>query len=306
LELAQAIANKNNALTARVIVNRVWQHHFGEGFVTTPDDFGTQSVPPSHPELLDYLASRFMDENWSIKKLHRLIMLSDVYQQSSANNPRYAQADPNNRLLWRANIRRLEFEALRDSLLAIGGKLDLSMWGRPVDLSSEPYSTRRTIYGTINRNDLAEVLNYFDFANPDLSTGKRYETTVPQQALFLMNSPLVVEQAKNLVSRSDFQSLSDEAARIQLLYELIYQRPPKVEEIKLGFEFMLENPSSERVGPTAIAAVPLRKNQKQPPNPKAQARRPAGRKTFIQRDPLTGWEEYAHALLQANEASFVN
>jgi len=306
LELAQAIASKNNQLTARVIVNRIWLHHFGEGFVTTPDDFGTQSVPPSHPELLDYLASRFMDENWSIKKLHRLIMLSSVYQQSSANNPRYAQADPNNRLLWRANIRRLEFEALRDSLLAIGGKLDLTMWGKPVDLSTEPYSTRRTIYGFINRNNLAEVLNYFDFANPDFSTGKRYETTVPQQALFLMNSPLVVEQARNLVSRPDFQSLTDEASRIQMLYELIYQRLPETAEIKLGFEFMAEEPSSERVAPTLITPAALRKNQKQQPPAKAQARRAGGRKNFIERDPLTGWEEYAHALLQANEASFVN
>jgi len=246
-----------------------------------------------------------MDENWSIKKLHRLIMLSSVYQQSSANNPRYAQADPNNRLLWRANIRRLEFEALRDSLLAIGGKLDLTMWGKPVDLSTEPYSTRRTIYGFINRNNLAEVLNYFDFANPDMSTGKRYETTVPQQALFLMNSPLVVEQARNLVSRPDFQSLTDEASRIQMLYELIYQRLPETAEIKLGFEFMAEEPSSERVAPTLITPAALRKNQKQQPA-KAQARRPGGRKNFIERDPLTGWEEYAHALLQANEASFVN
>src|SRR3954464_7011205 len=106
LELAQAIASKSNPLTARVIVNRVWQHHFGEGFVPTPDDFGTQSEPPSHPELLDYLASRFMEEGWSLKKLHKLIMLSSVYQESSADNEKYAQIDPHNRLLWRANIRR--------------------------------------------------------------------------------------------------------------------------------------------------------------------------------------------------------
>jgi mono/diheme cytochrome c family protein len=122
LELALDIASKNNPLTARVIVNRIWMHHFDAGIVTTPDDLGNQSAPPSHPELLDYLASRFMADGWSIKKLHRLIMLSNVYQQSSADNPRYAQIDPENRLLWRANIRRMDFEEVRDSMLAIGGE----------------------------------------------------------------------------------------------------------------------------------------------------------------------------------------
>jgi hypothetical protein len=118
------------------MVNRIWQHHFGEGIVTTPDDFGTQAEPPSHPELLDYLAAQFMDNGWSIKKMHKLMMLSAVYQQSSANNPKYAEADPFNRFLWRANIRRLEFEPLRDSLLAIGGVLDPTMYGRPANLGA--------------------------------------------------------------------------------------------------------------------------------------------------------------------------
>jgi hypothetical protein len=113
------------------------------------------------------------------------MMTSSTWQQSSENNPRYAQRDPANRLVWRANIRRLEFEPLRDSLLAIGGKLDLTSGGRPVDISSEPYSTRRTVYGYIDRSNLPELFNHFDFANPDLTTGKRYETTVPQQTLFL-------------------------------------------------------------------------------------------------------------------------
>src|SRR5207245_2063016 len=129
------------------------------------------------PSKLGWLAE-VVEEGWSIKKMHRLLMLSSVYQQSSENNPRFAQVDPNNRLLWRANIRRLEFEALRDSLLAIGGALDNTMFGRPVDLAKEPYSTRRTIYGYINRNDLPEVFNHFDFANPDMTSGKRYESMV--------------------------------------------------------------------------------------------------------------------------------
>ncbi|HWY78296.1 MAG TPA: PSD1 and planctomycete cytochrome C domain-containing protein, partial [Verrucomicrobiae bacterium] len=136
LELARDIASKDNPLTARVFVNRVWLNHFGEGIVRTPDDFGTRGDTPSHPELLDYLAWRFMDEGWSIKKLHRLILLSSVYQESSDENPRYAQIDPDNHWLWHMNRRRLDFEALRDTILAIGGDLDLTMGGRPVKLDS--------------------------------------------------------------------------------------------------------------------------------------------------------------------------
>jgi cytochrome c553 len=306
LELAAAITSKNNPLTARVMVNRVWQHHFGEGFVSTPDDFGTMSEPPSHPELLDYLASRFMDEGWSIKKLHKLIMTSSVYQQGSANNPRYAQVDPNNRLLWRANIRRLEFEPLRDSLLAIGGTLDRTMYGRSVDLMREPYSTRRTVYGIIDRQNQADVLVNFDFANPDMTNGKRHETTVPQQALFFMNSPLVVESAKNLVSRPAFTALSSDEDRVKFLYLSLYQRPPSQEEVLLGLEFVGKEPSKERVIAAGGAAVNAKKNGR----PLAAAARPnlkrAGRESAPSRAPLTSWQEYAHALFQANEFSFVN
>jgi mono/diheme cytochrome c family protein len=308
LELAAAITSKNNPLTARVMVNRVWQYHFGEGFVTTPDDFGTMAEPPSHPELLDYLASRFMDDGWSLKKLHKLIMTSAVYQQSSANNPRYAQVDPHNRLLWRANIRRLEFEPLRDSLLAIGGTLDRTMYGRPVDWNKEPYSTRRAVYGYIDRQNPADLLVNFDFANPDMTTGKRHNTTVPQQALFFMNSPLVVESAKNLVARKDFAALSTDADRIGFLYEVIYQRKPRSEEVALGIDFVSKEPSQERV----VAEVsPARRDGRQV-GPAAQAianRRQGqrgGRGMMESRAPLTAWQEYAHALLQANEFCFVN
>jgi mono/diheme cytochrome c family protein len=307
LQLAYAIANKDNPATARVLVNRLWLHHFGEGFVPTPDDFGTMSEPPSHPELLDYLASRFMEEGWSLKKMHRLIMLSSVYQESSVNNPRFAQIDPFNRLLWRANIRRLEFEALRDSLLAIGGALEKTMYGRPVDLTKEPYSTRRTIYGFVDRSDVADVLINFDFAPPDLPSGRRHETTVPQQALFLMNSPLVVEQAKKLVTLNEFTSCQDDSERIKFLYERIYQRSPRPEETQLGLEFVSQAPSIE--GPTATGS-PFQKVSNEPdrkrPGPKQQMRKAAGGAEMRRRPPLKGWEEYAHALLQANETSFVN
>ncbi len=309
LDLAHAIVNQNDPLAPRVMVNRIWLHHFGAGIVTTPDDFGTMSEPPSHPELLDYLANQFVADGWSIKKLHRLIMLSSVYQQTTDNNPRYAQIDPFNRLLWRANIQRLEFETLRDSLLAIGGSLDTTIYGRPVDLERNPDSTRRTIYGVVDRSDLLDAFVNFDFANPDMPSGKRYETTVPQQALFLMNSPVVVEQAKKLVSLKEFETCSDETARIQFLYERIYQRPARTPEIQLGLDFVAQMPSTERTSKD-IAASQSDSDGQRRFGPRALAKQqrfernqpPASKK----RAPLTGWQEYAHALLQANEASFVN
>jgi hypothetical protein len=306
LELAHAIVNKSNPITPRVMVNRIWLHHFGEGFVSTPDDLGTMSEAPSHPELVDYLASRFVEEGWSIKKMHRLIMLSSVYQESTANNPRYAQVDPNNRLLWRANIRRLEFEALRDSLLAIGGALDTTMYGKPVDLTKEPYSTRRTVYGFIDRSDVADVMVNFDFANPDMPSGRRHETTVPQQALFLMNSPLVVEQAKKLVTLADFNKCESDETKIEFLYERVYQRPARPEEVRLGIEFVTEKPETEKVA-AAVEQVSndseMRKKLREKQGKKRPSRAP---NDFRKREPLKIWEEYTHALLQANEASFVN
>jgi hypothetical protein len=306
LDLAWAIVSKQNPLTPRVLVNRLWLHHFGEGFVSSPDDLGTRCEPPSNPQLLDYLAARIVEDGWSLKKMHRLIMNSSVYQESSANNPRYAQLDPDNRLLWRANIRRLEFEALRDSLLTIGGDLDQTMFGRPVDIESEPFSTRRTVYGKVDRSDVADVLVNFDFANPDMPTGRRHDTTVPQQALFLMNSPLVIEQAKKLVALPGFLACSDEPERIRFLYERIYQRPPRSEEVRLGEDFIDESAQAEKASPGDQALRPVSNEQTEV---KPMALREPGRKARAldrKRAPLKAWEEYAHALLQANETSFVN
>jgi len=264
-----------------------------------------RSEPPSHPELLDYLASSIEEDGWSIKKMHRLIMLSSVYQESCANNPRFAQIDPDNRLLWRANIRRLEFEALRDSLLAIGGDLDSTMYGRPVDIESEPFSTRRSVYGFIDRSDVADVLVNFDFANPDLPTGLRHDTTVPQQALFLMNSPLVIEQAKRLVALPEFQACSDDEARIAFLYRRVFQRPPRPEEIKLGSEFVAAAPEADKASAPDLELQPI-SNQPERPRPFGAPGRKGRGANMRKRAPLRAWEEYAHALLQANETSFVN
>ncbi len=306
LELAQAIANKNNPLTARVMINRIWQHHFGEGFVPTPDDFGMMSEPPSHPELLDYLAENFMTNGWNIKKIHRLILLSSVYQESSADNPRYAQTDPGNRLLWHANIRRLEFEPLRDSLLAIGGTLDRTLYGRPVDLRQFPGSARRTVYDYVDRANISDTLINFDFATPDMVTGVRHVTTVPQQALFLMNSPLVINLARRLVAMPDFADNTDDTARLNFLYERIYQRPPDAQETELGLEFVNQTPIHEDNPAAANAAAdpPPRRKAFKGQGPLASRDGFAG--NGRRRAPLTSWEEYAQALLQANETSFVN
>src|SRR5262249_30008799 len=177
LDLARAIASKDNPLTARVFVNRLWLYHFGTGLVTTPGDFGLRSDPPSHPELLDYLAWRFMEEGWSIKKMHRLVLLSRVYQQSSADQEAGRRTDPENRLLWKYPRRRLDFEALRDSLLFVSGKLDLRMGGAAVDITAAPCSGRRTVYAFIERQNLPGVFRTFDFASPDTTTPQRYQTT---------------------------------------------------------------------------------------------------------------------------------
>ncbi len=241
LELAKSIASKDNPLTARVFVNRVWMHLFGEGFIRSPHDVGTRADPPANQELLDWLAAYFMDNGWSVKKLVRLIVTSNTYQQVSDDNPRFAQIDPANLLHWRQNVRRVDFEVLRDSILAIGGKLDLTMGGPPVNLAAEPFPTRRTVYGMVDRRNLASMFVTFDFANPDLTTGQRYNTTVPQQALFLMNNPLVVEQSRNLVMRQDFAGLTDDAERVKLLYRLIYQREPTASEMTLSSRYLESN-----------------------------------------------------------------
>jgi mono/diheme cytochrome c family protein len=204
LDLARAIASPDNPLTARVMVNRVWRGHFGEGLVRTPSDFGTQGEPPSHPELLDWLAREFVAQGWSVKRLHRLILRSATYRQSSRAEPGEApRVDPENRLLWRANRRRLDLEAMRDSLLFAAGRLDLTAGGRSVELIRAPFPPRRSVYGHVNRQSVPEFYRIFDFPSADFHAPARGETILPQQALFLMNSPFVTQQAEALSRRPD-------------------------------------------------------------------------------------------------------
>jgi hypothetical protein len=248
LELARAIASPNNPLTARVYVNRVWLHHFGEGLVRTPGDFGVRTGEPLQHDLLDYLAASFVEDGWSTKGLHRLIVLSATYQQGCDALPESLAADPDNELLSRMNRQRLDFEAARDTLLAVAGKLDGTIGGLPVDLETEPFSTRRTVYGLIDRQNLPGVFRTFDFSNPDTSSQRRFHTTVPQQALFLMNSPFVVEQARALAHRADTCAESRDK-KIQELYTLLFQRPPAQAELLMGEKFLSQQTSAGTLSP---------------------------------------------------------
>jgi hypothetical protein len=236
LELARQIVSNSNPLTARVMVNRIWLHHFGQGLVRTPSDFGTRAEPPTHPELLDHLAVEFVNNGWSVKQMHRLIMLSSTYRQASSANG--VPADPENRLLARMVPVRLDFESMRDSLLAVAGELDKTAGGRPVEMFGQPFAKRRTVYGMVDRQYLPGLFRTFDFANPDLHTPQRYATTIPQQALFFMNGPFVVERARALMSRPDVASLTDADARVRRLYELLYQRQPTEAQISAAKAFI--------------------------------------------------------------------
>ncbi|MGI8965814.1 MAG: DUF1553 domain-containing protein, partial [Limisphaerales bacterium] len=189
-------------------------------------------------ELLDYLAWQFMEKGWSIKNLHRLIMLSSVYQQSSEDYTPGAQIDSNNSLLWKMNRQRLDFEELRDSILSISGQLDLSIGGRPVNIVDEPFSQRRAVYGYIDRQNLPGLFRTFDFASPDTTSPQRFSTTVPQQALFLMNSPFVMAQVQSLTTNKMFQNISTTPARVQYLYQKIYQRAPAPDELQAAEKFL--------------------------------------------------------------------
>ena len=244
LELAQSIANRDNPLTARVFVNRVWAWHFGKGIVTTPSDFGVRSDPPSHPELLDFLAVRFMDQGWSIKKLQREIVLSATYQQGSADNAAARGIDPENRLLWRQNRQRLDFEEVRDSLLAVSEQLNNEMGGRPVDVSV-PEDSRRTVYAFIDRQNLPSMFRSFDFASPDTTNAQRFSTTVPQQALFFLNSPFVQRQASLIFDRPDLKQVQQPADRIARLYQVLFSRQPTPGEVEMAKSFIANEEATE-------------------------------------------------------------
>jgi hypothetical protein len=315
-QLAMDIANKNNPLTARVMVNRIWKHHFDEAFIPTPDDLGVQSDDPANQDLVDWLAIYFMENGWSIKKLHRLIMTSSTYKQASAYNPRNASKDPHNKLFWKQNVKRLEFEAIRDSILHIGETLENRLYGKPVSLNIQ----RRSIYAKVNRSSLEETMFHFDFANPDVATGTRQQTTVPLQSLFMMNSPFVVEQVKTLCDMRKFKNMASANERLDFLFERIYQRPPTSAERAVALQFIDDSPddmvtvglrNKEKV---AILKKGMAKNKylaKQSTERKIMelqkvqnAKMTGG--AFVARAGLVKWEKLAHSMMMANEMFYLH
>jgi len=252
LQLADRIVDPDNPLTSRVLVNRVWGALIGSYLVDTPSDFGVQGSRPTHPDLLDWLAADFVSNGWSVKRLVRQIAMSQTYQQSSKHREDMSAGDPRNELLWRANQKHLNIEALRDSLLAVSGMLDRTPRGRAAELWGKNYTRRRTIYGFINRFNLDPTLRAFDFPTPMQTQAGRDESIVAPQALFTMNSPFVIDQAAAIVESEGFASCSHDRERIAKLFSVIYQRQPATPEVT-RIEQFLEQQAKFTTGKPAVS-----------------------------------------------------
>jgi hypothetical protein len=266
-ELAEDIASPDNPLTARVMANRVWQHHFGRGIVNTPSNFGKLGAAPTHPELLDHLAYSFVQSGWSIKDLHREIMLSATYQQSADLNANNSEIDADNVYFWRMNLRRLDIEAWRDALLDISGRLDPALEGPSTNLA-DANNVRRTVYGKISRHELDNLLRLFDFPDANITNSKRSQTTVPQQQLFVLNSPFMIAQAKAFAARVLQEHPDSEEGRIDHAFRLAYGRHSSKAETELAKSYLIIEETE--------------KNQ------------------------LTRWERFAQAILAANEFMYLD
>ncbi|WP_254509155.1 PSD1 and planctomycete cytochrome C domain-containing protein [Anatilimnocola floriformis] len=266
LELADAIADPQNPLTARVMVNRLWQQHFGLGLVRTAGNFGALGEQPTHPELLDYLAATFVEQGWSLKEMHRQMVQSATYRQGTTNAAA-AEADPENRSWSRYARRRLDVESWRDAMLSVGGQLDSAMLGPSHDLANNN-NRRRTIYGMVSRHELNPLLRLFDFPDPNITSDQRLTTTVPLQQLFVLNSEFMTNLAKEIARQAQANG-ADDSARISELYERLYNREPTSGELEIGRRFV-----------TSTEATPGTQ--------------------------LNRWERYAQALLAANEFLYLD
>ena len=308
LELAQNIASRDNPLTARVFVNRVWQWHFGQGIVRTVSDFGVRAEPPTHPALLDWLTTWFIDQGWSVKKLNKLIVMSATYQQDSRASKKATEEDPTNQWLSHFNMQRLDFEQIRDTILTISDQLEddeigghpfvlqggaSNMAGRKAPMAADTdnlktSANRRTLYAMIDRAALPEVFNTFDFANPDMTTGERILTTVPQQALFMLNSPFIAEQVRAIHQRKDFPAHGSDEDKVRFLYQAVYQRPASNKEIELARVFLNNQSDSASESNTQLLKEAGSKSPK-PAQPKL----------------LNPFERYTQVVLLSNELMYV-
>ena len=289
LDLANEIVSPNNPLTARVFVNRIWHYHFGRGIVPTLSNFGKLGGPPTHPELLDTLAAQFIESGWSIKSLHREIMLSATYQLSSEQHLDNLVVDPGNEYLWRMTPRRLDIEAWRDALLSVSGSLDPLIGGPSVDQTTpgvkevegfnffsrlngfeadNPAGRRRTLYTVVSRYAPNTTLTLFDFPEPNVTSDQRNVTTVPQQQLFVLNGPFMFEMSRAFAKRIE-KAASNDLERIRLGWQLAYSRHPTADELTVAMDF-LQSPSESSTN-----------------------------------DRLNRWEQLAHAILASNEFIFL-
>jgi hypothetical protein len=251
LELANAIASPENPLTARVIVNRLWLHHFGSGLVGTPSNFGELGERPTHPELLDYLADELVQSGWSLKHIHRLILNSATWQRASVKHAANHEKDPDNKSLWRQNRRRLDIESWRDSLLAASGQLQRIEGGPTLDLSANN-NQRRTLYARISRHELNGLLRLFDFPDANITAEKRTETTVPQQQLFVLNSPFIIAQAKALAARV---AREPEDQRLPRLMEYALSRAPSEGEKQLFTAYLNGKDEADEMGKNQLSRL---------------------------------------------------
>ena len=318
LEMAEAIAQ--HPLAARVIVNRVWKGHFGTGIVNTPSNFGSNGERPSHPELLEYLARWFVDNGRSIKKLHRAIMTSAVYQLSSESIAADAEKDSGNRLYWRANRRRLTAEQIRDAMLFVSGSLDEKTGGPSEELT--PMVNRRTIYGKISRYRLDQFLALFDYPAPTISAEQRFTTNVPLQRLFFMNSDFMQQQGELLAQR--VASEPDVRSRIRKAYRFVFGRDPVDAELAAGVAYVTQEPMrsyEERRAeslkkPAVDSAAKATTTAPDADKPKdtvtgdkmmagvvADASSPSAEKKLL---PVTPLGRYMKVLLSSNEFLFMN
>ena len=318
LELADAILAQPIAM--RVLANRIWKGHFGTGLVDTPSNFGKNGERPTHPELLDYLAQRFIDGKMSIKALHREIMLSAVYQLSSSSSPEAAAKDSGNRLYWRANTYRLSAEQIRDGVLLTAGTLDTRIGGPSVTLT--PLASRRTIYGKVSRYKLDDFLQLFDFPSPSQSAEKRFATNVPLQRLFFMNSDFMQQHAERIAERVAAETTDD--ARIQKTYRLVFGRAATPAELAAGRDFLASEPMKqfeEKKAEKAKAAAAAASGTAPPAAPPDPPEPPGGTpppgmmagvtpaagalKDEKEKLPVTVFGRYVKVLLSSNEFLFV-